>query len=82
MGEKQEKVWVVVRSPRAHPIYDKPVKVLFPALEVDKIGSDESLPVMIAHKDHAPNQIKRLWPSFRAGPAAVWARSAANQTVQ
>ena len=27
MGEKQEKVWVVVRSPRAHPSHDKPVKV-------------------------------------------------------
>ncbi len=38
-------------------VIDKPVKTLFPALEVDKIGLHESLPLMIAHKDHAPNQI-------------------------
>lgn len=41
----------------SNDVVDKPVKTLFPALEIDKIGFTENLPLLIAHKDHAPNQI-------------------------
>ena len=36
---------------------EKPAKTLFPALEVNKIGFGESMPILVAHKNQAPNQI-------------------------
>jgi len=41
----------------SNDVVDKPVKILFPALEINEIGITENLPLLIAHKDHAPNQI-------------------------
>jgi two-component system, NtrC family, sensor histidine kinase AtoS len=36
---------------------DKPARTLFPSLEINKIGLGESMPILVAHKDQAPNQI-------------------------
>jgi PAS domain S-box-containing protein len=41
----------------SNDVVDKPVKILFPALEINENGITENLPLLIAHKDHAPNQI-------------------------
>ena len=38
-------------------VLERPARTLFPALEVNKIGFGESMPILVAHKSQAPNQI-------------------------
>lgn len=41
----------------AGDLFDKPLKTLFPALDVGSVGLGESAALLVAHKAHAPNQI-------------------------
>jgi PAS domain S-box-containing protein len=69
----------------AGDVFEKPTRTLFPALDLDKIGLGESEPLLIAFKDHTPNQItadlklldgRNKWMYVKVNPSQKEVKSA------